>query len=44
MKRELTLMEAKTEALNSAKQIEQLYTEAIQAMRRYSGAEEVDDD
>ena len=43
LKKELALMEAKTEALNSAKQIEQLYSDAIQAMRRYSGAEEVDD-
>lgn len=39
LKKELELMTAKTEALTSAKQIEQLYTEAISAMRRYSGVE-----
>ena len=31
------LITAKTEALQSAKRIEELYTEAIGAMRRYSG-------
>ena len=31
------LLVAKTEALQSAKRIEELYTDAIAAMRRYSG-------
>ena len=31
-------MEAKTEALQSAKRVEELYGAAIEAMRRYSGA------
>lgn len=31
------LITAKTEALKSAKRIEELYSEAINAMRRYSG-------
>lgn len=31
------LLTAKTEALQSAKRIEELYTEAISAMRKYSG-------
>lgn len=37
LEREVELLRAKTEALESAKHIEQLYTEAITAMRRYSG-------
>lgn len=31
------LIEAKTEALQSAKRVEELYTHALEAMRRYSG-------
>lgn len=38
------LITAKTEALQSAKRIEELYTEAISAMRRYGGHGDVDDD
>ena len=34
------LMEAKTEAIESAQRIEELYSEAINAMRKYSGAQE----
>lgn len=46
LKQELELMEAKKEALQSAKHIEELYTNAMEAMRRYSGMgddEEVED-
>lgn len=40
------LLEAQTEAIESAKRIEELYAEAISAMRRYSGhaEEEYDED
>lgn len=34
------LMEAKTEAIESAQRIEELYSEAINAMRKYSGSQE----
>ena len=37
-KKKMELMSAKTEALQSAKRIEELYGAAIEAMRRYSGA------
>ena len=36
--KKIELMQAKTEALQSAKRIEELYGAAIDAMRRYSGA------
>lgn len=42
LKQELELMEAKKEALQSAKHIEELYTNAMEAMRNYSGMEEED--
>lgn len=38
------LMAAKTEALKSAKRIEELYSEAINAMRRYSGHGDEEDE
>lgn len=38
------LMTAKTEALESAKRVEELYGEAIKAMRRYSGHGDSDDE
>lgn len=38
------LVEAKTESLQSAKRVEELYINALKAMRDYSGAEEDDDD
>lgn len=43
-KKELELMEAKKEALQSAKRIEELYTNAISAMKDYAylGQEEVE--
>lgn len=37
---DLELKKAKTEALQSAKKMEELYSEAIKQMRIYSGAEE----
>lgn len=37
------LIKAKTEALKSEKRVEELYMEALNAMRRYSG-QEVEDD
>ena len=36
--KKIALMEAKTAALQSAKRVEELYGAAIEAMRRYSGA------
>lgn len=37
LERQKDLMTAKTEALQSAKHIEELYTNALEAMRSYSG-------
>lgn len=37
LQEENRLLKAKTEALQSAKRVEELYAEAINAMRRYSG-------
>ena len=37
LEKQKELISAKTEALQSAKRIEELYTEAISAMRKYSG-------
>ncbi len=37
LQEENKLLQAKTEALQSAKRVEELYSEAISAMRRYSG-------
>lgn len=48
LEKQKELITAKTEALQSAKRIEELYTTALNAMRRYSGQsepeEEYDDD
>lgn len=47
IQQENLLLAAKTEALESAKHIEQLYAEALKAMRSYQGQEEIletDDD
>lgn len=38
------LIEAKTESLQSAKRIEALYAEAMNAMRRYNGEDSEDED
>ena len=43
LKEENRLLQAKTESIQSAKKIEELYTEAINAMRRYSGNGDRDD-
>lgn len=37
LQEENKLLQVKTEALQSAKRVEELYSEAISAMRRYSG-------
>ena len=45
LEREVELKKARTEALQSSKHIEELYTEAIKAMRKYNGhGDEEDDD
>lgn len=47
LEKQKELITAKTESLQSAKRVEELYTEAINAMRRYSGNgedEEYDED
>ena len=41
---ENTLLRAKTEALKSQKRVEELYSEALNAMRRYAGQEEPDEE
>ena len=37
LKQQRSLLEAKTEALKSAKRVEELYADALEAMRHYSG-------
>ena len=37
LREENKLLKAKTESIQSAKRVEELYAEAINAMRRYSG-------
>lgn len=44
LEKQKELITAKTEALQSAKRIEELYANAISAMRRYSGNGESDDE
>lgn len=43
LEEENKLLRAKTEALQSAQRVEELYTEAIKAMRSYSGYSEDED-
>ena len=43
LQEENRLLKARTEALQSAKRVEELYSEAIKAMRRYSGQWSDDD-
>lgn len=38
------LLQAKTESIQSAKKVEELYKNALNAMRSYSGQEVIDDD
>ena len=44
LEKQKELISAKTEALQSAKRIEELYTDAIKAMRQYNGTDVADDD
>lgn len=44
LEKQKELITAKTEALQSAKRIEELYANAISAMRRYSGGDTNDDE
>ena len=44
LQEENSLLKARTEALQSAKRVEELYSEAIKAMRRYSGQGNDDDE
>lgn len=44
LEKQAKLITAKTEALESAKRIEELYGDAIKAMRRYSGQGDPDDE
>lgn len=44
LQEENRLLKAKTEAMQSAKRVEELYSEAIKAMRRYSGQRDDDYD
>lgn len=44
LKEENRLLKARTEALESAKRVEELYANAINAMRDYAGAGTSDDD
>lgn len=43
LEQELELKKAKTEAIQSAKRVEELYSKALKAMKSYTGAEEGDD-
>ena len=42
--RENELLRAKTEAIQSAKRIEELYENALRAMKNYQGQEDYDDE
>jgi hypothetical protein len=44
LRHENRLLEAKIEAMASAKRVEELYSTALSAMREYAGHEPVDDD
>ena len=44
LERENELLKAKTDAIESAKNVEKLYSEALAAMKSYSGAESIEDD
>ena len=43
LRQENELLRAKTEAIESQKRVEELYLEALSAMRLYSGNDDVDD-
>ena len=44
LEKQKELISAKTESLKSAKRVEELYADAIKAMRKYSGNGESDDE
>lgn len=44
LEKENELLRAKTEALKSAQRVEELYANALKAMRMYSGSEVIEDD
>lgn len=44
LEKQKELIEAKTEALHSAKRMEELYANALSAMRNYRGEEDLDED
>lgn len=44
LEKQKELITAKTEAIQSSKRIEELYENAIKAMRRYSGVEDEEDE
>lgn len=44
LQKQKELIEAKTESLQSAKRIEELYVNALNAMRKYSGQDSEDED
>ena len=44
LEKQKELITAKTESLQSAKRVEELYANALNAMRRYSGSDEGDND
>lgn len=44
LEQENKLLQARTEALESAKRVEELYEDAIKAMKKYSGGGDSDDD
>ena len=44
LREENKLLKAKTESIQSAKRVEELYAEAINAMRRYSGSRSSSDE
>lgn len=44
LQREVDLLEAKKESLESAQRVEAMYAEAMAAMKSYSGSTEVDED
>ena len=43
LRQDIRLQEAKTESLHSAKRVEELYTNALNAMRNYNGQGDPDD-
>lgn len=44
LEKQKDLLQAKTESIQSSKKVEELYKNALDAMKSYSGKEEVDED